>query len=100
MAEHLKVSKEEIVNLFEQGYSKKEVKEELYPNIPANMWNSIWEQVGLKGKVAPKYTFEIVEDVNEVAETLTPEPNTLANGDVEQGSNSEPQDKDDMPTYL
>lgn len=62
MAQQIQIVKEEIYDLFyNQGKSKKEIKELKFPNIPQNMWNQIWKDLGLHNKKAPSYTYEIIE---------------------------------------
>jgi len=66
MAQKLRVVKEEIWDLFYNGYSKQEIKEMKFPDVPQSIWNKIWKEVGLSGKKTP-FVYEVVskEDVDE-----------------------------------
>ena len=88
MAQKLRVVKEEIWDLFYDGYTKQEIKEKKFPNIPQNVWNKIWKAVGLHNKRVPEFTYEVVsKEDTETSDNSTSDDTNPGPGEEYQPTN-------------
>lgn len=63
--ERVKINKAEVVKLLEQGYTKSEVKEQLYPTLNDSQWNKALKAMQLSSYKVKKIDF-VIEDIEPV----------------------------------